>query len=154
MAEMLKNGKVFPANDRLGHFRKVLEVLGTPGEACISRMGPAVRSLVLSLPCEAGKPLESLFPDCTLFNSSSEAHFQPASARDLLSKMLVFDPANRISVQEALDHPFVSSFRCHEDVHAVSVTARHAESRLLITTKLGSHHMPLSISSNFRAPLR
>jgi serine/threonine protein kinase len=30
-----------------------------------------------------------------------------ANARDLLSKMLVIDPNHRITVQEALQHPYV-----------------------------------------------
>lgn len=30
-----------------------------------------------------------------------------SQARDLLSKMLVIDPESRISVQEALNHPYI-----------------------------------------------
>ncbi|CAN0190254.1 unnamed protein product, partial [Discosporangium mesarthrocarpum] len=35
-------------------------------------------------------------------------------ALGLLSKMLLFDPANRITVEEALEHPYLASCRVPE----------------------------------------
>lgn len=34
---------------------------------------------------------------------------------DLLKKMLTFNPRNRISVEEALEHPFLADLHCSED---------------------------------------
>jgi serine/threonine protein kinase len=34
---------------------------------------------------------------------------------DLLKKMLAFNPKNRISVQEALEHPFLADLHCPDD---------------------------------------
>lgn len=34
---------------------------------------------------------------------------------DLLSRMLAFDPKKRITVEEALDHPYLSQLHCPED---------------------------------------
>jgi mitogen-activated protein kinase 1/3 len=39
----------------------------------------------------------------------------PAEAKDLLRRMLMFDPAKRISVCEALDHPYLAELHCEED---------------------------------------
>jgi len=36
-------------------------------------------------------------------------------ALDLLSKFLIFDPSKRITVEEALNHPYLSTFHCPED---------------------------------------
>ena len=50
-------------------------------------------------------------------------HFPlPASqARDLLSKMLVIDSSKRISVDEALKHPYINVWYDPAEVEAVSV---------------------------------
>ena len=42
-------------------------------------------------------------------------------ARDLLSKMLQIDPKNRITVDGALSHPYVSIWFDASEVNAVSV---------------------------------
>ena len=46
-----------------------------------------------------------------------EHEFPKASekALDLLSKMLVFNPARRITVIEALEHPYLATLHCEED---------------------------------------
>jgi len=41
-------------------------------------------------------------------------HAAPASAIDLLNKMLVFNPDRRISVMDALAHPFLETTRMPE----------------------------------------
>ena len=43
-----------------------------------------------------------------------------SQARDLLSKMLVVDPEKRISVDEALMHPYISVWYEDGEVNAVS----------------------------------
>lgn len=36
-------------------------------------------------------------------------------AIDLLKKMLIFDPDKRITVEEALSHPYLAALHCPED---------------------------------------
>lgn len=43
-----------------------------------------------------------------------------SQARDLLSKMLVIDPESRISVQEALNHPYIHVWYDPAEADAVS----------------------------------
>ncbi|KAF8687501.1 hypothetical protein HU200_043197 [Digitaria exilis] len=57
---------------------------------------PKARKYIKSLPYTPGIPLPSMYP---------QAH---PLAIDLLQKMLVFDPSKRISVTEALEHPYMS----------------------------------------------
>ena len=47
-------------------------------------------------------------------------------ARDLLSKMLQIDPKNRITVDAALSHPYVSIWFDASEVNAVSIIHVHA----------------------------
>ena len=46
--------------------------------------------------------------------------FSASQARDLLCKMLVVDPEKRISVDEALLHPYISVWYEDGEVNAVS----------------------------------
>ncbi len=45
----------------------------------------------------------------------SIAEMVPLQAVDLLSRLLVFDPSHRISVQEALMHPYLASLHDPSD---------------------------------------
>lgn len=55
---------------------------------------------------QAGKPK---VPFSTLFKGAN------AQALDLLDKMLMFNPAKRITVEEALEHPYMESLHSPED---------------------------------------
>lgn len=49
--------------------------------------------------------------------------FVASQARDLLSRMLVIDPAKRISVDEALQHSYINVWYDPVEVEAVSRAA-------------------------------
>ncbi|XP_074592448.1 mitogen-activated protein kinase 4-like [Curcuma longa] len=57
---------------------------------------PKAQKYIKSLPYTPGIPLANLYPNANPL------------AIDLLQKMLVFDPSRRISVDEALQHPYMS----------------------------------------------
>lgn len=48
-------------------------------------------------------------------------NFTASQARDLLSRMLVIDPERRISVDEALMHPYINVWYDETEVNAVSI---------------------------------
>lgn len=58
---------------------------------------------------------------CLLFSPPAASQ-----ARDLLSKMLIIDPAKRISVDEALQHPYINVWYDPSEVEAVSINAAPA----------------------------
>ncbi|XP_007248785.3 mitogen-activated protein kinase 7 [Astyanax mexicanus] len=103
-AEMLGRKQLFPGKHYVHQLQLILSVLGTPPESIIRAIGAdRVRSFVQSLPSRAAVPLSRLYPQA-----------EPA-ALDLLAAMLRFDPRERISVCQALDHPYLSKYHDSDD---------------------------------------
>lgn len=100
----------------------LLEQLGTPSTSFMTRLQPTVRNYVENRPRYQGYPFDRLFPD-VLFPSDSNEHnrLKASQARDLLSKMLVVDPENRISVDQALLHSYINVWYDESEVNAVSI---------------------------------
>ena len=67
------------------------------------------------------KQIEKLFPDILFPADSRQSPLTANTARDLLSKMLVIDPINRISVDEALNHPYIYVWYDESEVNAVTI---------------------------------
>ncbi|XP_055087583.1 mitogen-activated protein kinase 10 isoform X4 [Periophthalmus magnuspinnatus] len=112
-------GMGYKEND-IDQWNKVIEQLGTPSPEFMKKLQPTVRNYVENRPKYAGLTFPKLFPDC-LFPADSEHNKLKASqARDLLSKMLIIDPAKRISVDEALQHPYINVWYDPAEVEAVS----------------------------------
>ena len=96
MAELLGGRPFFKGRDYVDQLNQILHILGTPNEETLSRIGsPRAQEYVRNLPFMAKKPFPSLFP-----------HANP-DALDLLDRMLAFDPSSRISVAQALEHPYL-----------------------------------------------
>ncbi|XP_044304114.1 mitogen-activated protein kinase 8 isoform X3 [Varanus komodoensis] len=108
MGEMIKGGVLFPGTDHIDQWNKVIEQLGTPCPEFMKKLQPTVRTYVENRPKYAGYSFEKLFPDVLFPVDSEHNKLKASQARDLLSKMLVIDAAKRISVDEALQHPYIN----------------------------------------------
>ncbi|KAM9461978.1 mitogen-activated protein kinase 7 [Clarias gariepinus] len=103
-AEMLGRKQLFPGKHYVHQLQLILSVLGTPAESVVGAIGAErVRSYIQSLPSKAPVPLTRLFPQA-----------DPV-ALDLLNAMLRFDPRERISVVQALDHPYLAKYHDPDD---------------------------------------
>ena len=80
----------------------ILDIIGTPREEDIRGSDKAKRYMK-NLPRRPGKSFKTMFPE-----ASDEAV-------DLLQKMLAFNPDKRITVEEALEHPYLESMHDPED---------------------------------------
>ncbi|KAH9513049.1 hypothetical protein Btru_035695 [Bulinus truncatus] len=118
MAELIRATVMFPGTDHIDQWNKIIEQLGTPSQEFMARLQTTVRNYVENRPKHTGFNFEKLFPD-VLFPPDSAEHpgLRATVARDLLSKMLVIDPDKRISVDEALNHPYINVWYDEREVN-------------------------------------
>lgn len=119
MGEMIRARVLFPGNDHIDQWNRIVEQLGTPPAEFISRLQSTVRNYVEARQRHMGFTFETLFPDL-FFPSTDQRHtdLNAHQARDLLSKMLVIDPERRISVDDALNHPYIRIWCEDSEVNA------------------------------------
>ncbi|MFS7964833.1 putative mitogen-activated protein kinase CMGC-MAPK family [Helianthus anomalus] len=102
--ELMNRKPLFPGKDHVHQMRLLTELLGTPSESDLGfiKNEDAIR-FIGQLPRHPRKSLPDTFP-----------HVHPL-AIDLVEKMLTFDPAKRITVEEALAHPYLERLHDVED---------------------------------------
>uniref|UniRef100_A0A673ACE0 Stress-activated protein kinase JNK n=1 Tax=Sphaeramia orbicularis TaxID=375764 RepID=A0A673ACE0_9TELE len=110
-------GMGYQAND-IDQWNKVIEQLGTPSQEFLMKLNQSVRTYVENRPRYAGYSFEKLFPDVLFPADSDHNKLKASQARDLLSKMLVIDASKRISVDEALQHPYINVWYDPAEVEA------------------------------------
>ena len=97
LAELLGGKPFFKGRDYVDQLNQILQYLGTPDETTLSRIGsPRAQEYVRNLPYMAKADFAALFRNAN------------PDALDLLDRMLAFDPSRRISVEEALEHRYLS----------------------------------------------
>lgn len=104
LAEILGRRPLFPGRNYLHQLQVIIDILGTPSDAdCwFIRKRPALKA-VQAMGQRAPVSFHKLFP-----------HANP-QAIDLLQKMLAFDPAKRITVTDALAHPYLADYHFPDD---------------------------------------
>lgn len=100
LAELLGRQPLFPGQDFKQTLQMHLKVLGTrPADELEFIKSEEALRFLSEQPHYSPKPLAALFPDAT------------PKALDLLGKMLQFSSARRVSVDDALAHPYFDSVR-------------------------------------------
>lgn len=92
-AEMCNRKALFPGDSEIDEIFRIFRVLGTPTE----ETWPDVSFL---------PDFKPTFPKWTKKNLAEFVPSLDADGLDLLEKMLVYDPSNRISAKRALVHPY------------------------------------------------
>ena len=98
--EMLGRKAMFPGTDYIHQLKLIMNRLGTPSEADLWFVkNQKARNFVLGLPHYEPQNLSKLYPQAS------------AQAIDLLQQILVVDPSKRITVDDALAHPYLADVR-------------------------------------------
>ena len=101
MAEMITGKPLFPGDCEIGQLFKIFQIMGTPNE----ETWPGITKLKdysLLFPQWKPKKLKDLFPN---FDKDG---------LDLMEKFLQMDPDKRITIKDALNHPFLEKVRAEE----------------------------------------
>jgi len=99
LAEMLSNRPIFPGKHYLDQLNLILGVSGSPtAEDLNCVINDKARGYLKSLPFKPKVPWTKLYPAAD------------PKALDLLDKMLTFNPHKRITVEEALAHPYLEQY--------------------------------------------
>uniref|UniRef100_A0A8C9R607 Mitogen-activated protein kinase n=1 Tax=Scleropages formosus TaxID=113540 RepID=A0A8C9R607_SCLFO len=99
LAEMISNRPIFPGKHYLDQLNHILDILGSPSQEdlnCIINM--KARNYLQSLLQKPKIPWNKLFPNAD------------PKALSLLDRMLTFNPYKRITVEEALAHPYLEQY--------------------------------------------
>lgn len=105
-AELLERKPLFPGEDYIAQLRLICEKLGRPDDDDLDFItSERARRFICSLQQKSGKKMADIFPK----------YAEETEALDLLQKMLEFHPDRRITIEKALEHPFLSSLHNAED---------------------------------------
>eukprot|EP00455_Lapot_gusevi_P000142 TRINITY_DN1005_c0_g1_i3.p1 TRINITY_DN1005_c0_g1~~TRINITY_DN1005_c0_g1_i3.p1 ORF type:complete len:288 (-),score=43.21 TRINITY_DN1005_c0_g1_i3:130-993(-) len=97
MAELLGRKPLFPGNDYMHQLHLILDILGTPSHEDAEYIASEkAKRYIRSLEPRPKVPFERLFPHAT------------PQATDFLEKLLHFAPEKRMSVEQALNHPYLA----------------------------------------------
>ncbi|OIW19831.1 hypothetical protein TanjilG_24544 [Lupinus angustifolius] len=98
LGEIMTREPLFPGKDYVHQLRLITELVGSPDDASLGFLrSDNARRYFRQLPQYRKQTFSARFPNV------------PPEALDLLEKMLIFDPNKRITVDEALCHPYLSS---------------------------------------------
>eukprot|EP01137_Pigoraptor_chileana_P008898 Opistho-2@56377 len=104
MAELLTGKPLFPGTDHVNQLTLITEIVGTPDERTIKNIeSETARAYVMSMPKHKKVPFTQIFPGGN------------PDAIDLLEKMLIFEPANRITASQALAHRYFATLHDPDD---------------------------------------
>ncbi|KAI3743069.1 hypothetical protein L1987_60771 [Smallanthus sonchifolius] len=95
--ELMDRKPLFPGRDHVHQLRLLMELIGTPSEADLGFLNENAKRYIRQLQHYPRQSFNEKFP---------QVH--PA-AIDLIEKMLTFDPRQRIRVEDALAHPYLTS---------------------------------------------
>ncbi|XP_049880378.1 mitogen-activated protein kinase 15-like [Pectinophora gossypiella] len=107
LGEMLTGKPLFPGTSTVNQVERIMAALPKPSSeditAVCSGYGSSLIREQVSGGAAGGAPLTSLL-SCA-----------PRDAADLVQRLLLFNPAKRLSAERALDHEYVAKFHCERD---------------------------------------
>ena len=104
---MITGKPLFPGDSEIGQLFQIFQLLGTPNE----ETWPGVSKLPeykLTFPQWRQQSIKNAFKEFKDFDKDG---------LDLMEKFLQMDPEKRITIREALNHPFIVKFKEEEGIN-------------------------------------
>ncbi|KAL3137604.1 Mitogen-activated protein kinase 4 [Trebouxia sp. C0009 RCD-2024] len=97
LAELLQRKPLFPGKDYIDQLKLIIKTLGSPSDSDLTFINSQkAQQYIKALPKAQRVNFRAMYPDAS-----------PKSI-DLMERMLQFDPRKRITVEEALQHPYLA----------------------------------------------
>jgi len=104
IGELLHGKPMFPGTSTMDQLARITQLSGMPSKEDINGIAsPFAQTMMESIPRVKGQDLGTLYPKAS------------PEAIDMMKKLLAFNPNKRMSVEEALRHPFVEQFHDESD---------------------------------------
>eukprot|EP00967_Tisochrysis_lutea_P141028 scaffold258429_cov31-Tisochrysis_lutea.AAC.2 len=101
--EVMSLYPLFPGTNELDQVAKIHNILGTPPPATLDKLKKHSNSHIdFNFPSKEGTPMAKLLPHCS------------AECVDIITKLLAYDPDDRISARQAVKHPYFRELRAVE----------------------------------------
>jgi mitogen-activated protein kinase 1/3 len=105
LGELLLRKALFPGDDYMSQLKLIHNLVGTQAPTDLDFItAERAKKFMLGLPRRAPTPMPSAVPACR----------GDPDLLDMMQRLLTFQPARRITVQEALEHPFLAANRVPE----------------------------------------
>lgn len=99
LAEMITGQVLFPGHDSIDQLNKILRLTGTPDSSLVQKMqSKDAQSYVLGLRPQKKKNFKDVFAS------------MDENAVGIMEGMLLLDPETRLTVKQALSHPFLAEY--------------------------------------------
>ena len=100
--EVISLFPLFPGDNELDQVHKIHNILGTPDDNLLNKFKKYATHMEFDFPSTVGSGIAKLIPHAS------------ADLQDLIVKMLIYNPDNRISASLALKHPWFKEIREQE----------------------------------------
>ncbi|CAD8212633.1 unnamed protein product [Paramecium octaurelia] len=104
LGEMIINKAVFPGTSTMNQIERIIELIGKPKQDELDALqAPQAKEVISDIANQQRKSIKQLF-------ASAEDE-----AIDFIRKTLLYNPFKRMTVEQALNHPYVKEFKGTED---------------------------------------
>jgi len=118
LAEVIGKQPILPGNDYLDQVQKIVNILGSPTEEQMSFISnESAKKYIRKIKNAKKVPLKSMFPDAN------------NNCLDLLDKMLKFNPNERWSIQECMEHKWFKDLLAQDELYNITDNQQSEEIR-------------------------